>query len=116
MRFRADLPTILDLALVLDLVAGGSRLVVDPAVCFSYRRHEQSASSQGLQTGDRFAEDRDYFAEAARRMHDLGWERAAGPPGGGGSHGCTRWHWPPVRCVGAPPPSCAPWSGTPSHR
>ena len=76
-RFRADLPTILDLALVLDLVAGGSRLVVDPAVCFSYRRHEQSASSQGLHTGDRFAEDRDYFAEAARRMHDLGWERAA---------------------------------------
>jgi glycosyltransferase involved in cell wall biosynthesis len=76
-RFRADLPTVLDLALVLDLVAGGSRLVVDPAVCFSYRRHDQSASSQGLHTGDRFAEDRAFFAEAARRMHELGWERAA---------------------------------------
>lgn len=76
-RFRADLPTILDLALVLDLVVGGSRLVVDPAVCFSYRRHAESASSQGLHTGDRFDEDRRFFAEAAGRMHELGWERAA---------------------------------------
>jgi hypothetical protein len=75
--FRADLPTILDLALVLDLVAGGSRLVVDPAVCFSYRRHAQSASSMSLHTGDRFAEDRRFFAEAADRMRDLGWSRAA---------------------------------------
>lgn len=75
--FRDDLPTILDLALVLDLVAGGSRLVVDPAVCFSYRRHAQSASSLGLHTGDRFAEDRRFFAEATDRMRDLGWPRAA---------------------------------------
>jgi glycosyltransferase involved in cell wall biosynthesis len=76
--FRADLPTILDLALVLDLVVGGSQLVVDPAVSFSYRRHAQSASSMGLHTGDRFAEDRRFFAEAANRMRDRGWSRAAG--------------------------------------
>lgn len=75
--FRADLPTILDLALVLDLVVGGSRLVVDPAVCFSYRRHAQSASSVSLHTGERFAEDRRFFAEAATQMRDLGWSRAA---------------------------------------
>jgi glycosyltransferase involved in cell wall biosynthesis len=76
-RFRADLPTILDLALVLDLVDGGARLVVDPTVCFSYRRHAQSASSLGLHTGDRFAEDRRFFAEAAARMEERGWPRAA---------------------------------------
>ena len=75
-RFRDDLPTILDLALVLDLVVGGSRLVVDPTVCFSYRRHAQSASSLGLHSGDRFAEDRAFFAESAQRMSSLGWERA----------------------------------------
>lgn len=76
-RFRDDLPTILDLALVLDLVVGGARLVVDPAVCFSYRRHAESASSLGLHTGDRFAEDRRFFAEAADRMRARGWPRAA---------------------------------------
>ncbi len=75
--FRTDLPTILDLALVLDLVAGGSRLVVDPTVCFSYRRHARSASSLGLHTGDRFEEDRRFFAEAADAMRDLGWTSAA---------------------------------------
>lgn len=75
--FRADLPTILDLALVLDLVAGGSRVVVDPAVCFSYRRHAESASSLSLHTGDRFDEDRRFFAEAADRMTVLGWSKAA---------------------------------------
>lgn len=76
-RFREDLPTILDLALVLDLVTGGARLVVDPVVCFSYRRHAQSASSRGLHAGDRFEEDRRFFAETAHRMADLGWPRAA---------------------------------------
>ena len=76
-RFREDLPTILDLALILDLVVGGSRLVVDPVVCFSYRRHAQSASSLGLHTGERFAEDRAFFAEAARRADDIGWHSAA---------------------------------------
>ena len=76
-RFREDLPTILDLALIIDLVVGGSRLVVDPVVCFSYRRHAQSASSIGLHTGERFAEDRAFFAEAARRTDELGWHRAA---------------------------------------
>jgi glycosyltransferase involved in cell wall biosynthesis len=76
-QFRDDLPTILDLALVLDLVVGGARLVVDPAVCFSYRRHAESASSLGLHTGDRFAEDRRFFAESAARMRACGWPRAA---------------------------------------
>lgn len=76
-RFRADLPTVLDLALVLDLVAGGSRLVLDPTVCFSYRRHPESASSRGLHTGARFDEDRRFFAEAADQMRQLGWPHAA---------------------------------------
>ncbi len=76
-RFREDLPTVLDLALVLDLVLGGSRLVVDPTVCFSYRRHAQSASSLGLETGDRFVEDRRFFAETAQRMRHHGWPGAA---------------------------------------
>jgi glycosyltransferase involved in cell wall biosynthesis len=75
--FRADLPTILDLALVLDLVVDGARLVVDPSVCFSYRRHAASASSAGLHTGDRFAEDRRFFAETAARLQRIGWPRAA---------------------------------------
>lgn len=75
--FRQDLPIILDLALVLDMVAAGSVMVVDPAVTFCYRRHAESLSGTTLSDGSRFAQDRRYFADAAARMDELGWHRAA---------------------------------------
>ena len=74
--FRQDLPIILDLALVLDMVADGSALVLDPDVTFAYRRHATSLSGTTLSDGSRFAQDRRYFADAAAQMRGAGWRSA----------------------------------------
>lgn len=75
--FRTDLPIILDLALVLDMVADGSALLVDPTVTFAYRRHGTSLSGTALGDGSRFEQDRRYFDDAAAQMGARGWPRAA---------------------------------------
>lgn len=75
--FRVEMPIIQDFALELDLVARGGLLVVDPAVCFLYRRHVGSASSSTLVDGSRFADERTYYRMAADQMQALGWTRAA---------------------------------------
>ena len=78
--FRDGLPIIQDLALVIDMVAAGETLVLDPAVCFSYRRHTESASSTSLLHGRRLPDERRYYAEAAAQMQAHG--LAAGGPHG----------------------------------
>lgn len=75
--FRDGLPIVQDLALVIDMVAAGESLVLDPTVCFSYRRHGQSASGTALVDGSRFGDDRRYYAGAATQMAARGWPRAA---------------------------------------
>lgn len=75
--FRADLPIILDLALVMDAIMDGARLLLVPDTCFSYRRHDESASSLALLQGDRLADERRWFSEVAVTLHDRGWTRAA---------------------------------------
>ena len=75
--FREGLHVVQDLALVLDLVERGERLVVDPAVCFSYRRHRASDSSWRALEGSRFVEERSFFLDEAARMQSRGWQRAA---------------------------------------
>lgn len=75
--FREQFPIVLDLALVLDLLLAGSRMLLIPDVCFAYRRHGASASSVGLLDGGRFAGEREFFALAARLTRARGWPRAA---------------------------------------
>jgi glycosyltransferase involved in cell wall biosynthesis len=75
--FREGLPIVQDLALVVDMVAAGESMVVDPTVCFAYRRHEASASSTTLVSGSRLGDDRRYYRSAAEQMADRGWKRAA---------------------------------------
>ena len=75
--FREGLPIIQDLALVIDVVAAGGALLLEPEVCFSYRRHTASASSAKLLDGSRFVGERQYFIMAARQMDELGWDSAA---------------------------------------
>lgn len=74
--FRDGMPIIQDLAIVLDIVCAGGRLLLDPTVCFSYRRHSASASSAKAIEGTRFRGERDYFRQAAAQVAALGWTRA----------------------------------------
>lgn len=75
--FRRVYDIDLDSALVLEMVSAGERLVVDPHVCFEYRRHAASASSAAIHDGSRLAEDRRYYADMAELMAGRGWRRAA---------------------------------------
>ncbi|MHA6619263.1 glycosyltransferase family 2 protein [Pseudonocardia sp. DLS-67] len=76
--FREGVDVVQDLALVLDLVLDGESLLVEPATCFRYRRHDASVSSAHAADGRRFAEERTFFLETADRMAARGWPRAAG--------------------------------------
>lgn len=75
--FRPGFPIIQDLALVIDIIAAGGALLLDPHVCFSYRRHEASASTTALLDGRRFDGEQKYFALAHSIMRRNGWRAAA---------------------------------------
>lgn len=75
--FRDGFPIIQDLALIMDMIYNGDQLLIEPTVCFKYRRHSNSASSTKLVDGSRFAGERDYFAVAASQAEELGWNKAA---------------------------------------
>ncbi|MDY7542789.1 glycosyltransferase family 2 protein [Cryobacterium sp. 5B3] len=75
--FRTDLDVALDLALMIDIVATGGRLVLDDVPSFQYRRHSGSVSSWKANDGSRFIEESDFFAECAQRMTALHWSKAA---------------------------------------
>ena len=72
--FRDGFPIIQDLALVVDLVAAGRSLLIEPEVCFSYRRHTASASSAKLLDGSRFVGSGTTSGSRPSR-----WRSAAGP-------------------------------------
>lgn len=74
--FRDGMPIIQDLALVIDIVTAGGSLLVEPTVCFHYRRHGGSASSAGVLDGTRFEGERSYFDLAAAQVRARGWRRA----------------------------------------
>jgi glycosyltransferase involved in cell wall biosynthesis len=76
-QFRDGFPIIQDLALIMDMVYNGDQLLIEPTVCFQYRRHSNSASSTKLVDGSRFAGEREYFAVAAVQARELGWNKAA---------------------------------------
>lgn len=75
--FRPEFRVVLDLALQLDIATANGTLVVDDVDTFLYRRHKSSVSSAAAVDGSRFAEERAFFIEAARRCSSLGWRRAA---------------------------------------
>ncbi|CAM3256813.1 putative glycosyl transferase [Arthrobacter ulcerisalmonis] len=75
--FRDGFPIIQDLALIMDMIYTGDQLLIDPSVCFQYRRHSNSASSTKLVDGSRFAGEREYFSVSAAQAEELGWHRAA---------------------------------------
>ncbi|MCD2499737.1 MULTISPECIES: glycosyltransferase [Microbacterium] len=76
--FNRQYEIALDLGLILDLaMRGGSLVVLDP-VTFEYRRHRASASMSAARSGERFAQEKRFFADYARTFQAHGWKRAAG--------------------------------------
>lgn len=82
--FNADLKITHDLAFVMDLIFLGESMVIEPEVCFAYRRHSKSASTASLFDGRRFADERRYFAIAQQQARQLGWHKA---------ERAARWHY-----------------------
>ncbi|MFZ3499731.1 glycosyltransferase family 2 protein [Streptomyces sp. 5.8] len=77
-NFRDGYSVVLDLALVVDLLEAGERMVIDESTTvFRYRRHAASESSVQALSGTRFTEAERYFAAVAERMEARGWPRAA---------------------------------------
>jgi hypothetical protein len=77
MGFRPGLEIIQDLALVIDLLQDGERMVVSDTLCFEYRRHAISISSATAFSGSRFVESERYFLDVADRLEAGGWPKAA---------------------------------------
>lgn len=76
-RFRPELRVIQDLALLIELVQLGERLVADDTACFEYRRHDASESSATAFDGSRFTEAGTFFMDVADQVAAQGWTRAA---------------------------------------
>ncbi|HET8969537.1 MAG TPA: glycosyltransferase family 2 protein [Candidatus Nanopelagicales bacterium] len=81
--FRPGYEIVLDLDLYLRLLLAGESAVLVPTVCFQYRRHRASLSSEQRTTGQRFDEEQQYFLAQARLLDEFGWPRAAR---------AARWH------------------------
>jgi glycosyltransferase involved in cell wall biosynthesis len=75
-RFDASREVVPDLVMLLDIAAGGGRLVVDDEIVFRYRRHAESVSSWRATDGSRFTEERELFESSAQRFSALGWKQA----------------------------------------
>lgn len=74
--FDASLHTAMDLDVLVRMVCAGAELVVDPTVCFWYRRHAASASMVTAAAGSRFREERLVYARLAEVAAGRGWFRA----------------------------------------
>ncbi|NUP51371.1 MAG: glycosyltransferase [Catenulispora sp.] len=75
--FNPEHRVVQDLALTLEWVRAGAQIVVADTVCFQYRRHAVSVSSERAHSGARFAEERAFFLDEAAKMTRLGWRKAA---------------------------------------
>jgi glycosyltransferase involved in cell wall biosynthesis len=75
--FRPEFHVVQDMALLMDVLMREGSLVVAPEIAFQYRRHAGSDSSVKTVTGNRFAEERQYFRRVADELHERGLSRAA---------------------------------------
>jgi glycosyltransferase involved in cell wall biosynthesis len=75
--FREQYNVVQDLALAMDIIMDGGKMMVSDTTCFQYRRHRESDSSVRALDGRRFAEERAFFDECVRDFRKLGWNDAA---------------------------------------
>ncbi len=81
--FREGLDVVQDLALLLDVCAGGGILAITNTTAFWYRRHNESDSSLRAMDGRRFDEESRFFRLMNREFRRRHWNRAARS---------ARWH------------------------
>ena len=81
--FRPEYEVVQDLGLLVELLAEGYEMVVDPLPSFRYRRHQASLSSERAVDGGRFEEEGRYFALVASDLERRGMPQAAR---------AARWH------------------------
>jgi glycosyltransferase involved in cell wall biosynthesis len=74
---RFDVDAVHDLALIVDVLMRGGRLVVSREVAFQYRRHRAGHSSSHARTGKRFIQEKNYFTAVEKELAELGWPAAA---------------------------------------
>ncbi len=66
-----------DLALVVDILMDDGTLVVSKQVAFQYRRHRTSHSSAQARNGQRFVQEKSYFADIETELSRRAWPAAA---------------------------------------
>lgn len=76
-EFNDNYAVIQDLAIIMDMLFQDDELALAPTVCFSYRRHSLSASSEKLVDGSRFEGESEYYSVAAAMAAKRGWKRTA---------------------------------------
>lgn len=81
--FDSGMETALDLRLLLSVIGDGGSMVIGDEVCFTYRRHKKSVSSELAREGGRFTEEEALFREFERKFAVTGWRRA---------QRAARWH------------------------
>lgn len=75
--FRTDLDVVQDLAMLMQIVGEGGKMVIDNEIVFSYRRHATSVSAVTGPDGSKFRQERTLFNETSVLFDQRGWRRAA---------------------------------------
>ncbi|SFQ44492.1 Glycosyltransferase involved in cell wall bisynthesis [Amycolatopsis arida] len=77
LEHRPGIDCVCDLGRIVDIILAGGSLVVGSEVAFRYRRHRTSHSSSNARSGERFAQERNYFTGMAAELRARGWNSAA---------------------------------------
>lgn len=75
--FREDLDVVQDLAMIMRILQGGGRMLLDDEVVFHYRRHLSSVSAVTGPDGTKFLQEARLFGELIESLTRQGWRRAA---------------------------------------
>ena len=75
--FRSGFHVCQDLGLAMDLIMQGGEMALIEDEIFRYRRHQESDSSVKAFNGERFKDERHFFAVMAKDLKGIGWNSAS---------------------------------------
>ena len=87
--FRPGFHVCQDLGLAMDLIIQGGEMALIEDEIFRYRRHKESDSSVKAINGERFNDERHFFAVMAKDLKSIGWNSASRAAK---VHGTSRLH------------------------